>query len=208
MGGQPKMVVEPPACARPTARGVQQEVMNSRPQISRIKSSRISAQVCMPLALILCVCFAAGAQAPSKLLRKDPVMTRHAEGTFEVKTTPLPADDATTGTPIGRYALDKQFHGDIEGTSKGEMLGAGDPQKGSAGYVAIEHITGTLHGHTGSFAMQHNGSMDKGTFLLEVTVVPGSGTGELAGISGTLKITNTGGKHSWSFDYTLPDAAK
>jgi hypothetical protein len=135
-------------------------------------------------------------------------MTRHAEGTFEVKTTPLPADDAITGTPIGRYALDKQFHGDLEGVSKGEMLSAGDPQKGSAGYVAIEHITGTLQGHAGSFAMQHNGSMDKGTFLLEVTVVPGSGSGELSGISGTMKIANAAGKHSWTFDYTLPETAK
>jgi hypothetical protein len=135
-------------------------------------------------------------------------MSRHAEGTFEVKTTPLPADDATTGTPIGRYALDKQFHGDLEGISKGEMLGAGDPSKGTAGYVAVEHITGTLHGHTGSFAMQHIGTMDQGKLQLSVTVVPGSGTGELDGISGTMTITNTAGKHSWSFEYTLPETAK
>jgi hypothetical protein len=120
--------------------------------------------------------------------------------------TPLPADDATTGTSIGRYALDKQFHGDIEGASKGEMLSAGDPSKGSAGYVAIEHITGTLHGHTGSFALQHNGSMNQGTFLLEVTVVPGTGTGELTGISGTMKIIISAGKHSYTFDYTLPES--
>jgi hypothetical protein len=133
-------------------------------------------------------------------------MTRHAEGTFDVKMTPLPADDATTGTSIGRYALDKQFHGDIEGASKGEMLSAGDPSKGSAGYVAIEHITGTLHGHTGSFALQHNGSMNQGTFLLEVTVVPGTGTGELTGISGTMKIIISAGKHSYTFDYTLPES--
>jgi hypothetical protein len=148
-------------------------------------------------------------QAPdSKPLKKEPAMTRHAEGTFDVKTTPMPPDDVTTGTPIGRFALDKQFHGDLEGPSKGEMLGAGNPTKGTAGYVAIEHVMGTLQGHTGSFAMQHNGSMDKGTFLLEVTVVPGSGTGDLAGISGNMKISNAAGKHSYTFDYTLPELQK
>ena len=76
----------------------------------------------------------------SKLLRKDPVMTRHAEGTFDVKNTPLPPDDATTGTRIGRFGLDKQFHGDLEASSKGEMLASGNPASGTAGYVAIEHI--------------------------------------------------------------------
>jgi len=104
-------------------------------------------------------------------------MTRHAEGTFDVKSTPLPPDDATTGTPIGRFALDKQFHGDIEGPSKGEMLASGNPATGTAGYVAIEHITGALQGHAGSFALQHLGTMEQGKFQLTVTVVPGSGTG-------------------------------
>jgi hypothetical protein len=122
--------------------------------------------------------------------------------------SPLPAEDAAGGTSIGRFALDKQFHGDLEGSSKGQMLSSGDPSKGSAGYVAIEHITGTLNGHTGSFALQHNGSMDQGTFLLEVTVVPGSGTGELTGISGTMKIIIAAGKHSYTFDYTLPEPSK
>jgi hypothetical protein len=144
----------------------------------------------------------------SKPLKKDTVMTRHAEGTFDVKTTALQPDDATTGTPIGRFALDKQFHGDLEGPSKGEMLGAGDPSKGTAGYVAIEHVTGTVQGHTGSFALQHTGTMDQGKFQLTVTVVPGSGTGELSGIAGTMTITNVAGKHSYTFDYTLPEAAK
>ncbi len=159
----------------------------------------------------LCICACLGLmvqahpQAPAaKLLRKDPVMTRHAEGTFDVKTTPLAADEATTGTPIGRYALDKQFHGDLEATSKGEMLGAGDPAKGTAGYVAIEHVTGTLQGHSGSFALQHIGTMEGGSFKLSVGVVPGSGTGELAGIGGTLTIIITAGKHSYALDYTLP----
>ena len=135
-------------------------------------------------------------------------MTLHAEGSFDVKTTPLPPDDATTGTSIGRYALDKQFHGDLEATSKGEMLGAGDQAKGSAGYVAIEQVTGTLQSHTGSFALQHSGAMDNGSYKLSVAVVPGSGTGELAGIAGTMNITIASGKHSYSFDYTLPAPAQ
>jgi hypothetical protein len=142
----------------------------------------------------------------SKLLRKDPVMTRHAEGTFDVKNTPLPPDDATTGTSITRFALDKQFHGDLEGPSKGEMLASGNPTTGAAGYVAIEHITGALHGHVGSFALQHLGTMERGKFHLTVTVVPGSGTGDLTGIAGTMTITITAGKHSYTFDYTLPES--
>ncbi len=141
---------------------------------------------------------------PSKLLRKDPVMTRHAEGTFDVKTTPLPGDDATGATLIGRYALVKQFNGDLEGTSKGEMLGAGDPSSGSAGYVAIEQVTGTLSGRHGSFALQHMGIMENGGYKLMVTVVPGSGAGELAGITGSMTIAVANGKHSYTLEYTLP----
>jgi expansin (peptidoglycan-binding protein) len=133
-------------------------------------------------------------------------MTRHAEGTFDVKNTPLPPDEGTTGTPIGRFALDKQFHGDLDAASKGEMLGAGNPASGTAGYVAIEHITGTLQGHTGSFALQHLGTMEQGKFNLTVTVVPGSGTGSLTGIAGSMNIIITAGKHSYTFDYTLPEA--
>ncbi len=133
-------------------------------------------------------------------------MTLHAAGPFDAKTTPLPADDATAGAGvnISRYAVDKQYHGDIEGTGKGEMLGAGDPAKGYAGYVAIEHVTGTLHGRSGSFALQHSGMMEQGKFQLTVSVVPGSGTGGLAGIAGTMTIIITNGKHSYDFEYTLP----
>jgi hypothetical protein len=152
-------------------------------------------------------------QAPaSKTLRKDAPMTLHATGAFEVKTTPLPPDDATGGAGvdigIGRYALDKQFHGDLEAAGKGEMLGAGDPAKGTAGYVAIERVTGTLHGHSGSFALQHNGTMDQGKFQVTVTVVPGSGAGGLVGIAGTMTIIITNGKHSYDFEYTLPESSE
>ena len=96
------------------------------------------------------------AQVPhSQITAKDGPVSMHAEGTFDVKNTPLPGDEALTGTAIGRYGLDKQFHGDLEASSKGEMLGAGNPATGTAGYVAIEQVTGTLHGRTGSFALQH-----------------------------------------------------
>jgi hypothetical protein len=135
-------------------------------------------------------------------------MTRHAEGTFDVKTTPLAADDATTGTLIGRYSIVKQYHGDLEATAKGEMLGAGEPSSGNAGYVAIEQVTGTLSGHTGSFALQHIGVMEGSSYKLSVNVVPGSGTAQLNGLAGTLTITIAAGKHSYIFEYTLPAPAQ
>jgi hypothetical protein len=131
-------------------------------------------------------------------------MSPHAEGTFEVMNSPLPVDDAVNGTAIGRFGLDKQFHGDLEATSKGEMLGAGNPATGTAGYVAIEQVTGTLNGLYGSFALQHFGTMEDNKFDLIVKVVPGSGSEELTGISGTMTIAIANGKHSWTFNYTLP----
>lgn len=131
-------------------------------------------------------------------------MPMHAEGTFEVKTAPLGPDDAVKGTTIGRFSIDKQFHGDLEGASRGEMLGGGNPATGTAGYVAIEHVTGTLNGRNGSFALQHFGTMVENHFELLVKVVPGSGTDELLGISGTMSISPINGKHSWKFEYELP----
>lgn len=128
----------------------------------------------------------------------------HAEGTFDVKNAPLPADQPIVGTPIGRFSFDKQFHGDLAATSNGEMLAAGDPSSGTAGYVAVEFVTGTLNGRKGTFAMQQFGTMEHGKFDLKVIVVPGSGTGELAGIAGTMEIIIAAGKHSYKFDYTLP----
>ena len=131
-------------------------------------------------------------------------MSLLAEGTFEVKNSQLAADEAITGTAIGRYALDKQFHGNLEAASKGEMLGAGNPATGTAGYVAIEQVTGTLNGRSGSFALQHFGTMEENKFDLLVKVVPGSGSGELTGIAGIMTIAVANGKHSWKFEYTLP----
>jgi predicted flavoprotein YhiN len=120
-----------------------------------------------------------------------------ASGTFEVKLTPQ--ESAT----IGRMSIDKQFHGDLEATSKGEMLSAMTDVKGSAGYVAIERVTGTLHGRSGSFVLQHSGTMTRGEPQLSVTVVPDSGTDELAGLAGTLTIRIADKQHFYEFDYTL-----
>jgi len=159
--------------------------------------------------LCLCACLLLRAQAPAiKSTAKDALMSLHAEGTFEVRNSPLGTDDALNGTTVGRFGLDKQFQGDLEGTSKGEMLGAGNPATGTAGYVAIEQVTGLLSGRSGSFALQHFGTMEENKFNLLVKVVPGSGTGELTGISGSMTIAVANGKHSWKFDYALPAAAK
>ncbi len=114
------------------------------------------------------------------------------------------APDAAIGDPtVGRLALDKQFSGDLEATSKGQMLAVRTEIQGSAGYVAMERVTGTLHGQSGTFALQHSGTMNRGAPQLVVTVVPDSGTGQLAGIAGTLTITIEGGKHSYDLDYTI-----
>ena len=124
-----------------------------------------------------------------------------ATGPFEVKLTPQSAKD----DPVARMSIDKQFHGDLEATSKGEMLSIMSEVKGSAGYVAMEKVTGKLAGRSGTFALQHTGTMNRGVAHLSVTVVPDSGTGELAGISGQMDIIIAGGKHSYAFEYTLRD---
>ena len=134
-------------------------------------------------------------------------MTATAKGPFDVKLTPQ--GDATNPTAVGRMSLDKTFHGDLAATSVGEMLAVRTAVSGSAGYVAIERVTGTLAGRTGSFALQHWGMMDKGTPDLKISVIPDSATGDLAGLTGTMTIDiQPGGKHFYSFTYTLPPAAK
>ena len=125
-----------------------------------------------------------------------------AAGTFDVKFTPQPADD----TGIGRMLVDKQYHGDLDATAKAQMLTAMTSVKESAGYVAEEKVTGALRGLKGSFMLQHTGVMTRGTPHLSVTIVPDSGTGELAGIAGSLSIQIEAGRHSYLLDYTLPDA--
>jgi hypothetical protein len=130
-------------------------------------------------------------------------MTDHARGTFEVKLTPQPNGEAGPG--LGRMVLDKTFHGDLEATSQGQMLSAGTAVQGSAGYVALERVSGTLRGRTGTFVLQHYGLMNRGTPQLTITVVPDSGTDGLTGISGTMSIEIAGGKHSYDFEHTLPE---
>jgi hypothetical protein len=122
-----------------------------------------------------------------------------AQGTFEVKLAPqTPAGDVP-----GRMSIDKAFQGDLEATSKGAMLSAMGAVKGSAGYVAMELVTGTLSGRAGSFVLQHSGTMTRGVPEQSVTVVPDSGTGDLTGISGRMTIVIEGGKHSYVFEYSV-----
>jgi len=128
-------------------------------------------------------------------------MTHHGIGTFEVKLSPQPSGEKDAA--IGRMLIDKIFHGAIEGTSKGEMLAAMSNVKGSAGYVAIEKVSGTLDGRRGTFVLQHSGSMNRGSQQLSVTVVPDSGTEELVGLSGQLTIQIDGKEHRYEFDYSL-----
>lgn len=139
------------------------------------------------------------AQSPTN---KEPHVTHRATGPFDVKLAPLEPyvkDDPA----LGRFSLDKQYHGDLEGSSKGEMLSAGKPP--TAGAVAMEKVTGRLNGRSGTFVLQHSGTMEQGaTTSWSIAVVPGSGTGELTGLSGKMEIIIQDGKHSYVFDYTLP----
>jgi uncharacterized protein DUF3224 len=136
-------------------------------------------------------------------VQKEAVVA-HAKGTFDVKLTPQAKGEGDEGSNLGRMSIDKQFHGDLEGTSKGEMLSAMTSVQGSAGYVAIEQVTGTLHGRSGTFLLQHSGLMTRGTPELTIVVVPDSGTGQLAGLTGKMTINIADGKHSYDFEYTLP----
>ena len=133
-------------------------------------------------------------------------MSTHAKGTFEVKITPQTPDGKFEDATMGRMTIDKQFHGDLEATSKGQMLSAMTDVKGSAGYVAMERVTGTLHGRSGSFVLQHSATMTRNVPQLSITVVPDSGTGQLVGLTGKMDILITAGKHPYDFEYTLPSA--
>jgi hypothetical protein len=130
-------------------------------------------------------------------------MTHRANGTFEVKLTPQSPEDKSESSNMGRLLIDKQFHGDLEAISKGQMLSAMTAVKGSAGYVAIERVSGTLHGHSGTFVLQHSGTMTRGAPELSVTVVPDSGTDQLVGLAGKMKINIVDGKHFYEFEYTI-----
>lgn len=131
-------------------------------------------------------------------------MSTKIRGPFDVKITPQPAADPQGRWAPGRMALDKQFHGALQGTSEGVMLAVRTEEEGSAGYVAIERVTGTLDGREGTFVLQHSGLMDRGEKQLAISVVPGTGTGALAGLRGTMDIVITDGKHEYELEYELP----
>lgn len=130
-------------------------------------------------------------------------MSRRAAGSFEVTMSPQPPYHSDGSVSLGRVTVSKQFRGDLEGTSTVEMLTAMTGRKGSAGYVAIERVSGALHGRAGSFVLQHSGTMKRGEASLTVTVVPDSGTGALAGLAGAMTIDIVDGHHSYALDYTV-----
>jgi hypothetical protein len=167
-----------------------------------------------PAVLVACACILIGLNADAVITslggvsgasQKDAKMTTtRAKGEFDVTITPQPSDDKSEGSQMGRMTIDKVFRGDLEGTSKGEMLTAMAPAvKDSGVYVAVERVTGALNGRKGTFAMHHTGIMDRGKQNLTVTIVPDSGTGELAGITGAMKIIIDGKKHFYELEYSL-----
>lgn len=133
--------------------------------------------------------------------------SRTARGRFTVKMTPFdeaPGEGGGSAVSLGRLKLEKQFSGDLEGEGRGQMLTAMTGTQGSAGYVAIEHFSGSLHGRRGGFVFQHSGLMERGTQQLTISVVPDSGHGELSGIAGRFSIAIVEGQHRYEFDYSLP----
>jgi hypothetical protein len=151
----------------------------------------------MVAAVLLASSFAALPQGANR-------MNAIAKGSFKVDMKPQQEPSASDGVSLGRMSLEKQFVGDLEAVGKGEMLTAMTPVKGSAGYVAIERVSGTLHGRTGSFVFQHTGTMNQGAQSLSISVVPGSGTGQLVGIEGVFKLTIKDSQHLYEFEYTMP----
>lgn len=148
---------------------------------------------------------AAPLEAAETPTRKEATMTLHAKGPFDVKVLPQPPDEKVGHEKIGRMALDKRFHGDLDAVSLGQMLAFMGDAKDSGSYVAVERVDGTLGGKQGTFALHHLGIMDRGAQSLTIGVVPGSATGELAGLTGSMKIVVApGGAHSYEFDYALP----
>jgi len=141
-----------------------------------------------------------------KRIEEETHMTDRAHGSFKVTLIPQPYEDMPAEAMMGRMSIDKHFSGDLEGTSKGQMLTAGSIVKGSAGYVAIERFTGNLRDRSGTFVLQHSATMIRGAPQMSVTVVPDSGTGQLTGISGSMTIIITGAHHSYAFEYALEES--
>ena len=133
------------------------------------------------------------------------LIVHKATGMFDVKINPLLTYNTSQDAKLARMSIDKQFRGDLEATSQGEMLSAGTDTKGSAGYVAIERVTGTLNGRSGGFVLQHNATMTRGAPYLNIVVIPDSGTEELVGLMGTMHIVIDKGNHSYEFEYGFSD---
>jgi hypothetical protein len=183
--------------------------MKIEPASTRASASLRSclAAACLTPLLLAAISTHAQTNPKSSTPTKKAVTSLHATGPFEVKLDPQPPDDKAGGAAIARMLLDKQFHGDLEATSKGTMLATGTGAKGSSGgYVALEIVTGTLKGRTGTFILQHFGTMTRGVPQLSITVVPDSATGQLTGLTGKMNINIADGKHSYDLEYTLPEA--
>lgn len=131
-------------------------------------------------------------------------MTRVASGSFVVALKPQALEGIDASALLARLSIDKQISGELQATTQGAMLSAGTAVKGSAGYVAVERVTGTLHGRAGSFVLMHVGVMNRGVPSLSITVVPDSGTGELEGLEGTFKLQIVEGEHLYEMEYELP----
>jgi hypothetical protein len=145
-----------------------------------------------------------GCKDESRSIEKAAGMTTRASGSFDVKLKPMGGEEKIVeGASLGRMQIEKHFGGDLHGSSKGEMLSAMSTVKGSAGYVAIERVVGSLQGRAGSFVLQHNGVATRGAQQLSIIIVPDSGTGQLSGISGTMNIRIVEGKHYYDLDYAI-----
>jgi hypothetical protein len=169
---------------------------------TKILSFRAKRGICLLATILVPIALNSKARVPAKS-QKEGQMPTHATGTFEVKIVPQTPNDIETAAAIARMTIDKELHGDLEGTSKGEMLTAGDP-KVAAAYVALERVTGTLHGRAGTFVLQHTAAMTPTAQQLLITVVPESGSGQLIGLAGKFNIKIENKKHFYDFEYTLP----
>jgi len=158
---------------------------------------------------LLCVCLVLRSAAFTQIpiltgVQKEAAMATHASGTFEVKIVPQTANEIETAAAVSRMTIDKEIHGELEGTSKGEMLAAMTDVKGSGAYVALERVTGTLNGRAGTFVLQHTATRTSTSQQLLITVVPDSGTGQLFGLAGKFNIRIEDKKHFYEFEYSLP----
>lgn len=172
--------------------------MTKRP---RARLAALAAMVMFPLAGTATRAHA-GSTIPQSV-SKGALVPAHATGSFDVTITPQPPDDNAASPSFGRMSIDKRFQGDLDGTSHGTMLTGATDATGARVYVAIERVTGTVRGRTGTFLLMHGGTMTRTAQHLSVTVVPESGTGDLAGLAGRMAITIVDGKHLYDFEYTV-----